>query len=151
MNSSCSDETTNVKAADVNIEIPYIESAIPNTEKPKRRLSDSHIPILDVSCRKQPEIDSIFSHLAEGNKRMSAIELSMSDYHKIAAEDRQRLEKKQDLNNAETSELLEIVRMGRGFFKGAQATGKWVRRVIMWFVPPVVAIVGLWQALKPPK
>ena len=120
----------------MDIDIPYIEEAMP------------HVPIINTACKKQDEIDAINAHLADGNKRMTAIEVSMADYHKTAAEDRQRLEAKQDINNADTAELLEIVRMGKGLFRGAAWIGKWLRRIVMWVVPPVVAIIGLWQSLK---
>lgn len=111
----------------------------------------AHIPMIETACRKQSEIDSIYQHLDEGNARMTAIEVSMAEYHKTAAEDRQRLEAKQDANNADTAEALEIIRMGKGFFRGAAWIGKWLRRIVMWVVPPVVAIIGLWQSLRPSK
>lgn len=111
----------------------------------------ARIPTTDSTCRKQAEIDSIYQHLDEGNVRMTAIEVSMDDYHKTAAGDRQRLEQKLDENSAATLELLEIIQMGKGFFRAVGWIGKWVRRIVMWVVPPVVAIIGLWQSLKPPK
>ena len=130
----------------MDIEIPYIEEAMP------------HIPIINTACKKQDEIDSIYQHLDEGNVRMTAIEKSMADYHKTAAEDRKRLEAKLDENSQATEEskkatdeILEIIQMGKGFFRSIAWTGKWLRRTVMWVVPPVAAIIGLWQALKPPK
>jgi hypothetical protein len=103
-------------------------------EQPERRQSerraDWHTPetcfkLLDV----QTTMDSIFTHLAEGKARMDCIEGKL------------------DANNKATDELLEIIQMGKGFFRAVGWIGKWIRRVIMWVVPPIVAIIGLWQAL----
>lgn len=57
------------------------------------------------------------------------------------------IETKLDANNKATDELLEIIQLGKGFFKAVGWIGKWIRRIVMWVVPPVVAIIGLWQAL----
>lgn len=61
------------------------------------------------------------------------------------------IEGKLDTNNAATAELLEIIQMGKGFFRVVGWIGKWLRRIVMWVVPPVAAIVGLWQSIRPPK
>ena len=108
----------------------------------------AHIPMIETACRKQSEIDSIYQHLDDGNARMTAIEVSMAEYHKTAAEDRQRLEAKQDVNNADTAELLEIIRMGKGLFRGAAWIGKWARKSVMWLGPPISILVGIWYTIK---
>jgi len=57
------------------------------------------------------------------------------------------LESKLDDNTQKTDRIFEIVAMGEGFFKGVKFTGKWLRKAIMWVVPPIAAVIGLWQAL----
>lgn len=103
---------------------------VPEERRQHERRADWHTPetcfkLLDV----QTTMDSIFTHLAEGKARMDCIEGKL------------------DANNKATDELLEIVQMGKGFFRAVGWIGKWIRRVIMWVVPPVVAIIGLWQMI----
>lgn len=122
-------------------EIPPI---VPEERRQIERRKGWHTP---DDCHKQEAIDSIFGHLADGNERMGAIEKCLSEYHKTAAEDRQRLEAKQDANNKDTAELLEIVQMGKGFFKTIWVTGKWIRRIILFIAPVVTAVVSMWYAI----
>jgi hypothetical protein len=82
------------------------------------------------------------------------MEDNIAGNHRITSEDIKSLEKKLDENSRATeenrqatAEALEIIRMGEGLFKAVRFTGKWIRKIIMWVVPPVLAIVGLWQAL----
>lgn len=103
---------------------------VPEERRQHERRADWHTPetcfkLLDV----QTTMDSIFTHLAEGKARMDCIEGKL------------------DANNKATDELLEIIQMGKGFFRAVGWIGKWIRRVIMWIVPPVVAIIGLWQMI----
>ena len=132
------------------------------------RRADWHTPndcfkLLDV----QSTMDRIFARLQEGDARMDAIVKSLDDAdvrmgclednvagnHRIVSADIKALEammeankKALDENTAKTHDIYEIVEMGRGFFKGIAFTGKWLRRIVMWVVPPVAAIVGLWQS-----
>lgn len=89
---------------------------------------------------------------------MEAMEAAIFENNRIATENLDRLEKKQDVNQAVTDSIAEILEMGRGVFKFFFVTGKWLRRIVMWLGPPITvivglctAIIGLWYALKPPK
>lgn len=95
----------------------------------------------------QTAMDSIYEHLKAGSVRMEAMEKAIFENNRIATENLERLEKKQDVNQAVTDSIAEILEMGRGFFKAVRFIGKWLRKIVMWVVPPVLAIVGLWQAL----
>jgi len=106
-------------------------------------------------------MDSIFGHLEQSDVRMGCMEDNIAGNHRVVSQDIKSLEvmmsenkKALDENTAKTNDTYEILddtyeilEMGRGFFKGIAFTGKWARRLVMWVVPPVVAIIGLWQAL----
>ena len=146
-----------------------IQSGVtPSDRRTGERRADWHTPndcfkLLDV----QSTMDRIFARLQEGDARMDAIVKSLDDAdvrmgclednvagnHRIVSADIKALEammeankKALDENTAKTHDIYEIVEMGRGFFKGIAFTGKWLRRIVMWVVPPVAAIVGLWQS-----
>lgn len=106
--------------------------------------------MLDV----QKAMDSIFEQLEEGRIRMGCMEDNIAGNHRVLCDDLKDLhemqrENKKALaeNTAKTNDTYEILEMGRGFFKGIAFTGKWLRRIVMWVVPPVVAIIGLWHAV----
>ena len=99
----------------------------------------------------QAAIEDLKQQLTLGDIRMGCMEDNIAGNHRITTQDIKLLERKLDENSAATLELLEIVQMGKGFFRVVGWTGKWLRRTVMWVVPPVVAIIGLWQSLKPPK
>lgn len=99
----------------------------------------------------QAAIEDLKQQLTLGDIRMGCLEDNVAGNHRITTQDIKLIERKLDENNAATLELLEIIQMGKGFFRTVGWTGKWLRRIVMWIVPPVVAIVGLWQSLKPPK
>lgn len=80
--------------------------------------------------------DYVNQRLADGTARMGRIEATQV-----------RVEAKQDANNADTAEMLEIIRMGKGFFRGVAACGKWFRKVIMWTLPLATAILAFWYTL----
>lgn len=123
------------------------------------RRADWHTPndcfkLLDV----QKAMDSIFKKLHDGDIRMGCVEDNIAGNHRIVSQDIKSIEAmlaehKKELteNTAKTNEIFEIVQMGKGVFKFFFLTGKWLRRIIMWVVPPVAAIVGLWQSIRPPK
>lgn len=125
----------------------------------ERRSDIGHTPetcfkLLDV----QKTMDSIFKHLEDGDVRMGCIEGNIAGNHRVTSEDIKILEAKLDENKkelaentAKTNEIFEIVQMGKGVFKFFFVAGKWLRRIVMWVVPPVVAIIGLWQSLRPQK
>lgn len=119
------------------------------------RRRDWHTPedcfkLLDV----QTAMKSINERLEDADVRMGCIEDNLAGNHRITSEDIKSLEKKLDENSRATeenrkatAEVLEIIRMGEGLFKAVRFVGKWIRKIVMWIVPPVLAIVGLWQAL----
>ena len=112
------------------------------------RRKDWHTP---SDCFKlsdvQKAMDSIYAQLEAGDIRMGCMEDNIAGNHRITTQDIKLIEAKLDENNAATLELLEIIQMGKGFFRTLGFIGKWARRTVMWVVPPVVAIIGLWQAL----
>lgn len=124
--------------------------------------------LLDV----QSTMDRIFARLQEGDERMNSIFGQLEDTqttigcmqdniagnHRIVSEDIKALEltmsdhrKALDENTAKTNDIYEILKMGRGFFKGVAFTGKWLRRIVMLVVPPIATVIGLWQLIRPPK
>jgi len=116
------------------------------------RRTDWHTPndcfkLLDV----QKTMDSIFKQLEDGDIRMGCIEDNIAGNHRITSDDIKSIEKALAENTAKTNDIYEILEMGRGFFKGLAFTGKWIRRIIMWVLPPVVAIIAFWDSIKPHK
>lgn len=112
------------------------------------RRSDWHTPsdcykLLDV----QKTMDSIFGELAEGRARMDGIEKKLGVNHLAATDGLNRLASIQEESRQDMSRVLEIVSMGEGFFKAIKFTGKWLRKAIMWVVPPIAAVIGLWQMI----
>ena len=102
----------------------------------------------------QAAIEDLKKQMTLGDFRMGCIEDNIAGNHRITSDDIRLLQSKLDENTKATeeskranAEVLEIVQMGKGFFHGVAWIGKWMRRTVMWVVPPVVAIVGLWQAL----
>ncbi len=85
--------------------------------------------------------------LDDGHARMCAIEASVDavtrtiDAGVIA---HARLEKKLDANNRATDELLEIISMGKGFFKWTGRIANFLRQAILWLLPVVTAILAFW-------
>jgi hypothetical protein len=153
----------------MSTEIPPV---VPDDRQVERRAGwhtpDDCFKLLDV----QKAMDSIFARLKEGNDRMDSIfgHLEASDIrmgcmedniagnHRGVSQDIKCIETKLDANTEATDEnkkdtarILEIVEMGEGLFKGVKFIGKWLRRSIMWVVPPALAVIGLWQSLRPPK
>lgn len=146
-------------------ELPQIVS---DDRRHGERRADWHTPetcfkLLDV----QETMNRIFARLKEGDARMDSIFSQLEDTqttigcmqdniagnHRVVSDDIKALEvtmsehrKVLDENTAKTNEIFEILEMGRGFFKSIAFTGKWLRRIVMWVVPPVAAIVGLWQS-----
>ena len=55
------------------------------------------------------------------------------------------IETKLDTNNKATEELLEIITMGKGFFKTVFAIGKWTRRLVLWVAPVVGAVLSIYH------
>lgn len=95
----------------------------------------------------QDALDSIFGHLKEGSARMDGIERRLEANHIAATDGLNRLASSQEENRQDMSRVREIVEMGEGFFKAVKFTGKWLRKAIMWVVPPIAAVIGLWQMI----
>lgn len=116
------------------------------------RRADWHTP---ETCFKllnvQNAMDSIYARLEDGSIRMGSMEDNIAGNHRVVCEDIRELKAALYDNSAQTREIFEIIEMGRGFFRAVGWIGKWIRRIVMWVVPPVVAIIGLWQSLRPPK
>jgi hypothetical protein len=88
----------------------------------------------------QAQVEAVKKQLEEAHKKIDSLESKLDENTKAT-----------DKNNKATSEILEIVQMGKGVFKFFFITGKLLRKIVMWIVPPVVAIIGLWQSIKPTK
>lgn len=140
-------------------ELPPI---VPEERRQGERRADWHTPetcfkLLDV----QSTMDRIFERFKEGDVRMDSIVEGLEDSkitigcmqdniagnHRVVCDDIRELKAALYENSAQTREIFEIIEMGKGVFKFFFVTGKWLRRIIMWVVPPVAAIIGLWQAL----
>jgi hypothetical protein len=99
-------------------------------------------------------MDSIFSQLEDTQTTIGCMQDNIAGNHRIVSDDIKALEatmsehrKALDDNTAKTDRIFEIVEMGEGFFKGVRFAGKWLRKTIMWVVPPVTAVVTLWYTL----
>lgn len=140
-----------------------IPPIVPEDSRHGERRKDWHTPedcfkLLDVQkamdcifARLQEgndRMDSIFGHLEQNDIRMGCLEDNVAWNHRIVCDDIRDLKKDLDVNTAKTDASYEILEMGRGFFRGIAFTGKWARRIVMWVVPPVVAIIGLWHAIS---
>lgn len=147
-------------------ELPQIVS---DDRRHGERRADWHAPetcfkLLDV----QETMNRIFARLKEGDARMDSIFSQLEDTqttigcmqdniagnHRVVSDDIKTLEvtmsehrKALDENTAKTDRIFEIVEMGEGFFKAVKFTGKWLRKAIMWVVPPIAAVIGLWQMI----
>ena len=89
---------------------------------------------------------------------MGCMEDNIAGNHRVVCQDIKSLEvmleehkKELAANTAKTAEIFEIVEMGEGFFRGVRFVGKWLRKIIMWVIPPVIAIIGFWESIKPHK
>lgn len=119
------------------------------------RRSDWHTPetcfkLLDV----QNTMDSIFKKLDDGDVRMGCMEDNIAGNHRIVCQDIKSIEAllaehKKELteNTTKTNEIFEIVQMGKGVFKFFFVSGKWLRRIILFFAPVVTALISLWYAI----
>lgn len=131
-------------------EIPPVITTSDDRRTGERR-KDWHTPegcpkLLDV----QSTMDRIFSRLKEGDERMDSIFVHLIENKGrmdcIESKLNSNTESLND-NTEKTNRIFEIVEMGEGLFKGVKFIGKWLRRIIMLVVPPVAAVIGLWQML----
>jgi hypothetical protein len=107
---------------------------------PERRLG-WHSP---ADCEKILDVERRFS---EGTARMQRIEASIEDLKAAHT----RFETKLDANSAATEtaasateEILDILTLGKSFFRLAEIFGK----VIKWVAGIATAIIGLWLTFK---
>lgn len=153
----------------MNQEIPPIVS----DRRDHERRKDWHTPencfkLLDVQAAMDKifarlkegddKMDSIFSHFEEANVRMGCLEDNVAGNHRIVSQDIKHLEtmmgehkKALDDNTSKTDRIFEIVEMGEGLFKTTKFIGKWLRKIIMWVVPPITAVVTLWYTFTSHK
>lgn len=94
------------------------------TETPRRRLSDQiHAPCAIGSCK---ALDEAQMRLSGSDERMD------------------RIEKKLDDNCSDTAEVLDILRLGKSFFRLAGYFGSFVK----WASAIGAAVLAFWYALK---
>lgn len=114
----------------MELDIPFIDASMPDGER--RQGERRQTMCSPESCEHitgvQAQVEAIKQQIEATTATISGIETKL------------------DENNKATNELLEIIQMGKGFFRAVGWIGKWIRRIVMWVVPPVVAIVGLWQS-----
>lgn len=103
------------------LDIPFIDATVP---------TDGHTP---ETCNKviglQAHVEALKVQLENALAKISCIEAKL------------------DANNKATDELLEIIQMGRGFFKALGWIGKWIRSIILFIAPVVTAVVSMWYAI----
>jgi len=106
----------------------------------------------------QAAIEGLRKQLDDGDVRMGCMEDNIAGNHRVVFQYIKSLEvmleehkKALAANTAKTAEIFEIVEMGEGFFRGVRFVGKWLRKIIMWVIPPVIAIIGFWESIKPHK
>lgn len=101
--------------------------ATPPKAHPRRRASDANVHYDDGGCKALDDIenrmDKSFEH---GTERMDAIEAKL------------------DKNCADTAEVLDILRLGKSFFRLCSIFGM----VIKWTVAIVTPIVALVYTIK---
>ena len=137
-------------------------TTIPHIVQERRegeRRADWHTPeTCDKVIGVQSAIEGMRRQLDEGDIRMGCMEDNIAGNHRVVCQDIKSLEvmleehkKELAANTAKTAEIFEIVEMGEGFFRGVRFVGKWLRKIIMWVIPPVIAIIGFWESIKPHK
>lgn len=121
------------------IDIPFIDMAMPDGERRKseRRQDTCKPELCEYITGVQEQVEALKQQLEATTAKIHCIETNLDENTKATDEIRKA-----------TTEVLEIIQMGKGFFRAVGWIGKWLRRIVMWVVPPVVAIIGLWQSLK---
>jgi len=95
-----------------------------DSRKQTRRIADEIVPTL---------ISRIVERLDNGDQRMNSTDAAI-----------ERLEQKIDTNSADTAEVLDILRLGRSFFRLAGYFGTFVK----WTAGITAAIISAWVAWK---
>lgn len=82
-------------------------------------------------------IDDIESRLRQGHERMDFIEAE-------GRERTTRIERKLDANCADTAEVLDILRLGKSFFRVAGYFGAFLK----WFTAIAAPVLVFWYTIK---
>lgn len=94
---------------------------------PLRREADFNTHYTDGGCKTIDELKvQIDKRFEKGTERMDGLETLIKT------------------NNADTTEVLEIVRMGKGFFRGLGLIGTCIK----WAVGIAAPVVALWYSVK---
>lgn len=86
-------------------------------------------------------------HIIDVQAQVEAVKVQIE----ASAQEIARIRAMLDANNEATAELLEIIKMGKGFFKALGWIGRVVRAIILWVAPIVTALIGLWYTIKQGK
>ena len=93
------------------------------------------------------DVTDIQTRLANGDARMSRIESSILENHIGAVTDRQRMEEMLQENTNVTNEIREIIEGGKSFFKWVGRAASLGRKVILWILPVVTAVLSFWYVI----
>lgn len=91
--------------------------------------NDHALPLRQIERRAVkacPYMELVDDRLTRGNERMDRIEKALND------------------NNAATAEVLDIMRLGKSFFRMAGYFGAFVK----WLTPIGIAFAALWHSTK---
>lgn len=123
----------------MTIDIPFIDAAMPDNadrRQGERRQESCKLESCEHITGVQAQVEALKLQLEATTEKIHCIETKL-DANTQATEE----------NNKASAQILEIVEMGEGFFKGVKATGKWARKIVMWFAPPITAAIGMWYAI----
>jgi hypothetical protein len=110
-----------------------------------KRIEDS---IMEVKTTLAANEVSTLAHRRKSEAGLQEVHNKLAESEKQTAEHRVRLEAKVDANVAATSELLEIISLGKGFFRGIGFIGKWLRLILLWVLPLATAVMAFWYTIK---
>lgn len=101
----------------------------------------------DDGRRREPCDPDACEHIHGVQKQVEAVKAQLE----ASATEIARIRAMLDSNNEATAELLEIIKMGKGFFKALGWIGKVARAIILWVAPIATALIGLWYSIKQTK
>lgn len=94
-------------------------------------------------------VAAINERFRRGSERMNRFEKALGDTNALLGENtrmtRVNTEMTEDVHEilmAAKSGIATIGKVGRGL----GTTGRWIRKAVMWTVPPIMAVVGAWHA-----
>lgn len=141
---------------------PIVNADEPEKRQHARRRTD-HTPLdcykllatQEMVAGLHDSVTGVNERLDQGHERMCNIEASIEANNIVATKGLERLEKKQDANNAATEEILEIVASLKGFGKMVSRVGsflvKWGRRVLTfvgWIAGILAPVAVLYYTIK---